>query len=450
LNYSATRLLELTSRELDRFRANHAESAVLHERARISLLNRVPMQWMVHWAGGFPIYVAHAEGGQLRDVDGHEYVDFCLGDTAAMVGHSPPATVAAITKQLSSGMTFMLPTPDALVVGEQLSAHFGVDSWQFTLSATDANRAALRYARAITGRNKILVFNHCYHGSVDEAFATLDGDKIVAPVTSLGPPVDPAVTTRVVEFNDVPALSEALEKGDVAAVLTEPALTNVGIVLPSKGFHARLRDLTRRHGTLLIIDETHTLSAGLGGCTRAYGLEPDIVVVGKAIAGGVPAGAYGFSQECSRKAASVTSMANTDSPGVGGTLAANALSLAAMRATLADVLTAKAFESSIALATRWTQGVASLISEHGLAWHVTQLGCRSEYHFAPQPFTTGAEANAAMDHPLERLLRLYSLNRGFVLTPFHNMALFCPAHSLHDVDRHCEIMDDVLSELFKR
>ncbi len=408
------------------------------------------MQWMVHWAGGFPIYVEDAEGGRLRDVDGHEYVDFCLGDTAAMSGHSPPATVAAITKQLSSGMTFMLPTPDALVVGELLSARFGIASWQFTLSATDANRAAIRYARGITGRNKILVFNHCYHGSVDEAFATLDRGSVVAPVTSLGPPIDPAVTTRVVEFNDVPAVSEALEMGDVAAVLTEPALTNVGIVLPDEGFHERLRDLTRRHGTLLIIDETHTLSAGFGGCTRAYQLDPDIVVVGKAIAGGMPAGAYGFSEECSGKAALATSMTSTESPGLGGTLAANALSLAAMRATLADVLTSEAFERSIALATRWTEGMATLISDHRLPWHVTQLGCRSEYHFAPQTFTNGAEANAAMDHPLERLLRLYSLNRGYVLTPFHNMALFCSAHSLQEVEGHFEVMDDVLSELFSR
>lgn len=442
------RLVGLMARESERFRAAHPRSAALHDRARSSLLASVPMQWMVHWAGGFPAYIERAEGGRLTDIDGHEYVDFCLGDSGAMTGHSPAATVAAVVAQAARGTSFMLPTEDAVVVGEQLADRFGVSAWQFTLTATDANRAAIRYARGLTGRSKILVFNHCYHGGVDETFASLVGGRVVAPPTSLGPPVDPAVTTEVVEFNDVAALAGALEKRDIACVLAEPALTNIGIVLPQPGFHSSLRYLTREHGTLLIIDETHTLSAGPGGYTGEHGLEPDVVGLGKAIAGGIPAGAYGFSQELADQAAAATSADDTDSPGVGGTLAANALSLAAMRATLQHVLTAEAFARSIALASRWTDGVRAAIAGRGLGWHVITLGCRAEYHFAPEPFRTGAEAAAAMDHPLERFLHLYALNRGVVLTPFHNMALFCPSHTEADVDLSCGIFDEALAELF--
>jgi len=364
-----------------------------------------------------------------------------------MPGHSPAATVAAVIAQAARGTTFMLPTEDAVVVGEQLSDRFGVPAWQFTLTATDANRAAVRYARGLTGRSKILIFHHCYHGGVDETFASLARGRVVAPATSLGPPVDPAVTTEVVEFNDVAALKVALEKRDIACVLTEPALTNIGIVLPEPGFHAALRDLTREHGTLLTIDATHTLSVGPGGYTREHDLDPD-VVVGKAIAGGIPAGAYGFSQDLAEMAAAATSAVDTDSPGVGGTLAANALSLAAMLATLEHALTAEAFARSIALADVWSEGVSSAIDGRGLSWHVITLGCRAEYHFAPGPFRTGAQAAAAVDHPLERFLHLYALNRGVVLTPFHNMALFWPSHAEADVDRACEIFDQALATLF--
>ncbi len=442
------RLAGLMTQESERFRAAHPRSAALHDRARSSLLASVPMQWMVHWAGGFPAYIERAEGGRLADIDGHEYVDFCLGDTGAMPGHSPAATVAAVIEQAARGTTFMLPTEDAVVVGEQLSDRFGMSAWQFTLTATDANRAAIRYARGLTGRSKILVFHHCYHGGVDETLASLADGRVVAPATSLGPPVDPAMTTEVVEFNDVAALRVALGKRDIACVLTEPALTNIGIVLPEPGFHAALRDLTRKHGTLLIIDETHTLSVGPGGYTREHDLDPDMVVVGKAIGGGIPAGAYGFSQDLAEMAAAATSADDTDSPGVGGTLAANALSLAAMRATLQHALTAEAFARSIALAGRWSEGVRSAIARQGLGWHVITLGCRAEYHFAPGPFRRGAQAAAAVDHPLERFLHLYALNRGVVLTPFHNMALFCPSHTEADVDHACEIFGQALATLF--
>ena len=255
------------------------------------------MSWMAKWAGGFPLFLREATGARVVDADGHEYVDFCLGDTGAMAGHAPPATVAAVAAQAARGATAMLPTEDAIGAAEELARRFGLIAWQFTLSATDANRFALRLAREITQRPKILVFDYCYHGTVDETFATLDGDRVVARPGNVGPPVDLALTTKVVQWNDADALEQALAPGDVACVLAEPALTNIGIVLPEAGFHDALRDLTRRTGTLLVIDETHTFSAGPGGCTAVWGLEPDLLTIGKAIGGGVPAGAYGVSAD---------------------------------------------------------------------------------------------------------------------------------------------------------
>jgi len=394
------------------------------------------------------VFVQEANGARFVDVDGYEYVDFCLGDTGAMTGHAPAPTLKAMTEQSVKGITLMLPSEDSLWVSEELTRRFGVSSWQFALTATDANRFAIRLARYVTDRSKILVFNWCYHGTVDETFATLGADGVVrARVGNLGPPVDPALTTRVVEFNDVEGLERQLSHGDVAVVLTEPALTNIGIVHPDPGFHDALRELTRRHGTLLAIDETHTLCCGPGGFTGANGLEPDIVTVGKPLAGGIPAAAYGFSEETASRLEGTIELEEADVGGVGGTLAANALSLAAMRATLSEVLTADAFERMIPLAERWTGGVETGIEEAGLPWHVTQLGCRAEYLFGPDRPRNGGEAHDAGDFELERYMHLHALNRGILLTPFHNMALMSPATTEADVDLHTEIFREAALEL---
>ena len=444
---SRSRVAELTEREERTFRDEHPRSRELAERAKRSLLAGVPMHWMAKWPGGFPVFVAEAHGARFVDVDGHEYVDLCLGDTGAMTGHSPAATVAALAEQAARGITLMLPTEDAAWVGEELARRFGLPYWQFALTATDANRFAIRLAREITSRPKVLVFNWCYHGTVDETFVTLHDGRVVARRGNLGPPVPLDVTTRVVEFNDVDALERELAHGDVACVLAEPALTNVGIVHPEPGFHDALRELTRRTGTLLIVDETHTICCGPGGFTAANGLEPDLLTIGKPIAGGVPAAAYGFSADVAQRVVDHIELEDVDVGGVGGTLAANALSLAAMRATLQHVLTGDAFATMIPLAGRFTAGVEEAIGRHGVPWHVTQLGCRAEYLFGPDRPRNGAEAAAAGDFELERLMHLYALNRGVLLTPFHNMALMSPATTEADVDRHTEVFGEALAEL---
>ncbi len=440
-------LADLQAREEARFRDEHPRSRELSEQARGHLVGGVPMQWMSKWPGGFPLFVAEAYGSRFVDVDGHEYVDFCLGDTGSMTGHGPSATLRAVAEQAARGITLMLPSEDAVWVGEELARRFGLPQWQFALTATDANRFVIRLARHITARPKVLVFNWCYHGTVDETFATLVDGEVGPRRGNLGPPVDPRETTKVVEFNDVDALEAALAPGDVACVLAEPALTNVGIVHPDPGFHDALRELTRRTGTLLVIDETHTICCGPGGYTAAEGLEPDVLTIGKPIAGGVPAAAYGFSAEVAERITSSLDVEDIDVGGVGGTLAGNALSLAAIRATLAEVLTAEAFERMIPLAERWTAGVEDGIRASGLPWHVTRLGCRAEYLFGPTRPRTGSEAHDAGDYPLERYMHLYALNRGILLTPFHNMALMSPATTEADVDRHTEVFRDAVLEL---
>jgi glutamate-1-semialdehyde 2,1-aminomutase len=399
-------------------------------------------------AGGFPVFAAEAQGARFRDVDGHEYVDFCLGDTAAMTGHSPEATVRAVVAQAERGITLMLPSEDAIWVGEELTRRFALPLWQFTLTATDANRFAIRLARELTGRPKILVFNWCYHGTVDETFATLSSGTVVSREGNVGPPVALSETTRMVEWNDVDALERELAQGDVACVLTEPALTNIGIVHPDPGFHDALRDLTRRTRTLLIVDETHTLCAGPGGYTAAYGLEPDVLTLGKAIGAGIAAGAYGFSEEVGeRLEAMLPRDERADVGGIGGTVAANVLSLAAMRATLEAVLTDEAFASMIALGERFEKGVADAIATNDLPWHVTRLGCRVEYLFRRERPRTGSDAAAGGNAELDRLIHLYALNRGILLTPFHNMALMSPATTEADVDRHTAVFNDAAREL---
>ena len=441
------RLHSLMQSEQQKFIKERPKSKALFERARKSLLGGVPMNWMVKWAGAFPPFVREAHGAEFVDVDGHRYVDLCLGDTGAMTGHSPAATVSAVQQQVARGITLMLPGEDSVWVGEELQKRFGLPFWQFALTATDANRFSIRLARQITGRPKILVFNWCYHGSVDETFITLENGVSKARRGNVGPPVDPSVTTKVVEFNDVVALEKALEPGDVACVLAEPAMTNVGIVHADPGFHKQLREVTRKYGTLLIIDETHTICAGPGGYTRAENLDPDFLVFGKPIGAGVPGSTYGFTQAVADAIVARHNLEDCDVGGIGGTLAGNALSLAAMRATLEHVLTPKAFDHMIPLAERWTEGVAKAIAEFNVPWHVTRLGCRAEYLFAAKTPRNGTEAHDAMDFELERFMHLFAMNRGVLLTPFHNMALMSPATTPEHIDHHTKVFREALKAL---
>ena len=441
------RLGELHAREEVEFRRRHPRSAALAAAASEHLLAGVPMAWMRRWPGPFPLFVDSARGGRFTDVDGVEYVDLCLGDTGAMGGHALPAVAAAVADRAARGITAMLPTADAAWVAGELTRRFGLPAWQFALSATDANRFALRLARHATGRRKVLVFDWCYHGTVDETMVVLEAGTVVPRHGSLGPPVDPSATTVVVPFNDVDALAVALAAGDVACVLAEPALTNIGIVLPDPGFHDELRRLTRETGTLLLIDETHTICAGPGGYTAAYGLDPDLLVIGKPIGGGVPAAAYGLSAPLAAVVRADFEDPSIDVSGIGGTLAGNAMSVAAMRAALGTSLREEDFAAAIPLAERFTAGVAGVIAGHDLPWHVQQLGCRAEYWFCPPP-RDGAAAAGAGDAELEAFLHLYALNRGVLLTPFHNMALFTPQHTPADADRHTEAFAGALAELF--
>lgn len=437
----------LMEREYKLFAQRNPKSFELYGRAKNSLLAGVPMHWMTRWPGGFPIFVAEAKGATFRDVDGNKYIDLCLGDTGAMTGHSPDAALPGIVAQLQKGITTMLPSENAFWVAEELQRRFGLRYWQFALSATDANRFSLRLARAVTRRPKVLVFHGCYHGTVDEAYAWLIDGKPASRPGNIGAQVDPTLTTKVVEWNDLEALEEALKPGDVAAVLAEPALTNVGIVLPDPGYHPALRELTRKYDTLLIIDETHTLSAGPGGYTWAHGLQPDILTVGKPLGSGIPSAAYGFSQELGTRAHAAINPAAADTGGIGGTLAANALSLAAMRATLENVLTEEAYRRMIPLGERFEAEVRGVMERYSLPWHVTRIGCRVEYLFRPNTARNGSEALAGQDPDLDPFMHLYMMNRGILLTPFHNMALMSPETTQAQVDRHTEVFEAAVEEL---
>jgi glutamate-1-semialdehyde 2,1-aminomutase len=442
------RLSGLMERERTRFRERHPKSRSLFEAGRSSLLWGVPMNWMVRWPGDHPVYVAEAEGARFTDVDGNTFVDFCLGDTGGMAGHAPPAAVEEIARQASRGITTMLPTEDAAWVSGELARRFGVPYWSFTLTATDANRFAIRWARHITGRPKILVHNHCYHGTVDETFAELDdaGDVIDQPGNT-GPPVPVVTTTRVVEINDLEGLARELEHEDVAVCVFEPALTNIGIVLPEPGYWEAVRAICDRTGTLLLIDETHTLSAGPGGATRAWGLSPDLLTIGKTLGAGIPSAAYGMTEDVQRRIVEAVDPDVIDVGGTGGTLAGNALSLAAMHATLEHVLTDEAFDRMIEVGGRFEDGVREVIVSRELPWHVVRLGCRVEYLFRPEAARTGAEASAGQDAELDPFIHLYLLNRGVLMTPFHNMALMSPSTTEQDVDRHTEVFASAVDEL---
>ncbi|MDP2438401.1 MAG: transaminase [archaeon] len=415
------------------------------------LFGAVPMTWMNKWVGGFPLYLDSAHGNEVISVDGHRYTDFALGDTGAMTGHSPAPTVAAAIQRLQTlgGVSTMMPTGEAEEVAAHLARRFGLPLWSFTLSATDANRWAIRLARMVTGRSKVLAFSYGYHGTVDETFAVMgpSGETLPRP-GGVGAPGRIVDTTRAAEFNDLESVERALAHGDVAVVVTEPALTNIGIVLPKPGFLEGLRALTRRHGALLLIDETHTFSASYGGATRLWGLQPDIFTIGKCLGSGIPSGAYGISEELEQRIQRARADCDlVDVGGIGGTLAGNALSVAAMKATLEEVLTPEAFDGMLALATRFTDGVSAAIRKYEVPWTIAQLGARAEYRFTNPAPQSGTEAARSQDDQLDEFMHLFMLNREIMMTPFHNMALMCPHSTVQQVDRHTEVFHDALKVL---
>lgn len=444
------RLAALRERERAAYAAQNPRSQALAERAAKHLMFGVPLHWMSDWSMPFALHVDHAQGARITDVDGHRYTDFCLGDTGSMFGHSPAPVARAVAEQAARGLTTMLPGEDGVWVAEELARRFGLPVWQFALSASDANRFAIRWARALTGRQQLLVFNGCYHGTVDDVFVDLHEGQARTRDSLLGQVVDITRTTRSVEFNDLAALEAALADGQVACLMAEPVMTNIGMVLPEPGFWAAAQALCRRHGTLLLIDETHTISSGPGGYTQAHGLQPDLLVLGKPVAGGVACAVYGFSADAARRAEAAKRAAPPGHSGIGTTLTANLLTMAAMRAQLAEVMTDAAYAHMMDLAERLATGLRAVISRHRLPWCVTQVGARTEFQFTPTPPRNGSQADAILDPALEQTIHLYLLNRGLIITPFHNMLLVCPDTSAADVDRLVSAIDAFAIETVMR
>lgn len=442
---SRSALEALWARETARFTAEHPRSAALAGRLEAHWLHGAPMHWMTDWATPFPIFAEDGEGASLIDVDERAYEDFCLGDTPGMFGHANPAIAAALSEQARKGATFMLPTEQAVAVGHMLAARFGLPLWQTTLSASDANRALIRWARAVTGKRVILVFDGCYHGMVEDCFVDLAEGQTRMDPGLVGQVADHSATTRVVPFNDVEALRAALAPGDVAAVLAEPAMTNIGMILPEPGFHDALRALSREAGALLILDETHTLSTGPAGASGAWGLEPDALAVGKAIAGGFPAGVWGVSADFGRRIQEYKRAPGRS--GIGTTLAGNAMGIAAIAATLETIMTEANYALMLKGAARLTEGLRGLIAKSGLDWSVVHVGARAEIVFAPAPPKNAAEMRQAHgDELLNRALHLYLINRGLLIAPFHMMMLISPATSDEQIDRLIAAIDDFAAE----
>lgn len=438
------------AQERARFTEAHPRSAALAERAREHLLFGVPLHWMNDWGTPFALHVDHAIGAQVTDVDGHTLIDFCLGDTGAMFGHSPAPVADALARQATRGYTTMLATEDAAVVGEQLAQRFGLPVWQFAMSATDANRYIVRWLRAATGRKKILVFNGCYHGTIEDVFVDLVDGRPVQRDSLLGQVHNLLDTTVVVEFNDLAALNAALAGDDVACVLAEPVMTNIGMVLPEPGFWAEAQKIIRRHGTLLVMDETHTISTGPGGYARAQGIAPDALVLGKPVGGGVPCAVYGMSAELAARVERAKREAPPGHSGIGTTLTGNMLAMAAMRAALTEVMTPAAYGRMLALAQRLAAGLREVIARHGLPWCVTQVGARTEFQFCPTPPRNGSEADRILDGELEHLIHLGLLNRGVMITPFHNMMLVCPQTTDEHVAQLIGALDEALTQITQK
>ncbi len=437
----------LLAQERERFITARPRSQALAALAAPHWLFGVPLHWMSDWSTPFALQVAQAQGVVVTDADGHRYVDFCLGDTGAMFGHAPAPVVQAVQREVARGCTTMLSGEDAAWVGAELARRFGLPVWQSALSASDANRFLLRWVRAATGRHKLLVFNGCYHGTVDDVFVDLVGGQPRQRDSLLGQVHDLTQHTVVIEFNDLPALALALAAGDVACVLAEPVMTNIGMVLPAPDFWAQAQALIRQHGTLLVLDETHTFSSGPGGYARLHGLQPDALVLGKPIAGGLPAAVYGMSDALAARAVQAKRAAPPGHSGIGTTLTANRLTLAAMRATLSEVATDAAFAHMIAQSTELAEGLRACIARHRLPWCVTQVGARCEFQFGPTPPVNGSQAEALFDSELENLIHLALLNRGLLITPFHNMLLCSPATTTTDVRQLLGAFDEVLGWL---
>jgi glutamate-1-semialdehyde 2,1-aminomutase len=438
--------------ERERFLRMHPRSVALAQRAQGHLFGGVPMHWMADWSTPVPLFVERARGACFEDVDGHRYVDFCLGDTGSMFGHSPEPIARALCEQAERGLTTMLPGEDAVICGELLAARFGLPFWQVTATATDANRYVLRWARAITGRKTLLVFDGCYHGTVDDVMVRWQDGRTVHRSGLVGQAYDLSSHSRAIPFNDLTALEAALAQGDVCALLCEPAMTNIGMVLPEAGFLQAARELTRRYGALLVIDETHTISTGIGGCTRLWDLQPDFFVMGKPVAGGVACGVFGISAPMAEAMRGVQQTIRDSShghghSGMGTTLSANALAMHCMRVNLQEVMTEAAYAHMLPLAARLAAGFRQVIAQHALPWSVTELGARCEFQFCATPPRNGAEAEAAFDDPLQMALHLALINRGVLITPFHNMTLCCPATTEADVDTLLMALDSVLGEL---
>ena len=437
----------LFAREQASFSANMPIAKALSLQAQQHLLFGVPLHWMTDWSTPFSLYVKSAQGAHFQDVDGHDYVDFCLGDTGAMFGHAPEAVSKALIKQAQLGYTIMLPSEDAVWVAQELSRRFGLPYWQFAMSASDANRFVIRWARAATKRNKILIFNGCYHGTVDDVFVDLIDGIPMQRDSLLGQVYDLTQYTKVVEFNDLNALQAALADGDVACVLAEPVMTNIGMVLPESDYWRQAQAMIKQAGTLLVIDETHTISTGPGGYTKAYGLAPDCIVLGKPVAGGVPCAVYGFSQTFATAAVAAKTNAPAGHSGIGTTLTANMLAINAMRATLSEVMTESAYTQMFALADILASGLRQIIEQAHLPWCVTQVGARLEFQFTKMPPKNGTEASLILDAELEKTIHLYLLNSGVLITPFHNMLLVCPATTLEDIEQLLSAFSKCIAEL---
>lgn len=453
---------DLLAREVERFVTERPKSKLLFEKAKQNLVGGVPMSWMRIWTGGFPVFVDKAEGVYVTDVDGHRYLDLCLGDTGGLCGHAHPQIVEAITKQIQNrGTTTMLPTEDCIWVGKELERRFGLPFWQVLMTATDANRMALKVARSFTGRQLILCFNGTYHGSVDETLVANFFGEIINIPGMLGPIVpDAKQMTRVIDFNDVEALEQALAPGDIACVITEPVMTNLGIIPPEPGYHDALRAITKKYGTLLLIDETHSMCAGPRGITGEMGLKPDIFVAGKFVAGGYPASILGFTKEISDWMAQREPWHNFF--GFGGTLSGNATAVAGIRAAFEHAINDENFQHMITLAQRMENGLGEIIKKNGLAWYVARIGCRVEFRFLPQPPKNGSEAMfAEVDYnavdittegltgPLDALIHVWCANRGVLLTPVHEMALVGPTATEKDIDTYVSAIDALVAELVK-
>jgi len=441
-------ILALRERELTRFVNANPKSKHYFERSN-GWFQRVPFHWMLDWPSPFPIVAASATGATLTSLDGQTFDDFCLGDTASMFGHSPPALASALTEQAGKGLSYMLPTIEGAELGDMLASMFGLPHWQVTTTASEANRAVIRWCRGLTGRSKILIFNGCYHGAVDDVFVDLRDGLAVNRPSLIGQVQDLLLTTVAIEFNDVAALESALRNGDIACVLAEPVMTNIGMVRDAPGYLETLRRLCSETGTLLVFDETHTISSGYGGHSNSHGPMPDIMVIGKSIGGGVPCAVYGFTAQISARMEALNKARPAGHSGIGTTLSANALAMSAMHAMLGQVITRKAYDHMLAMADRLVSGLRQVIEAHGLPWHVSHVGARVEFVCAAQPPRNGNEARAAMDHDLESAIHLYLTNRGILLAPFHNMMLLSPVTQSEQVDRLLHALVSCVGELLE-